>query len=456
MNILYLHGHDAGRHISPHGHSVETPHLAALAHEGVLFRNAHCAAPTCSPSRAALLTGRYAHEVGMLGLAHHGWGLNDPSQHLAPQLGKLGFETVLCGIQHEINHYHPTPGKALGYEREITPAGDNATLPEQDEHIAEAAADWLKARAKTDSDRPFMLTAGFFMPHRPFLKADPNFPYQDSRYVEVPAHLPDVPAVRADVADYHASVAHFDRCVGTILQALETSGLAEDTLVVATTDHGIAFPGMKCSLTDRGTGVFLILRGPGFSGGQVVDGMVSHLDVVPTLAQALGHPIADTLTGKPLQSLASGDLDEIHEHLFAEVTFHSSYEPMRSVRTSRYKFIRRFDPKQTTVQTTNCDQGGTKAHLLTQGWDQQSVSAHELYDLELDPNEQRNLTGDPTLAVVEQALAQRLDEWMTATDDPLLAGPIERPEQVVRTTAESWQKQQTARAARQRVDSRIS
>ena len=390
-----------------------------------MFRNAHCAAPTCSPSRAALLTGRYAHEVGMLGLAHHGWGLNDPAEHLAPRLGKLGFETVLCGIQHEINHYHATPGIALGYEREITPDAAGASLPEQDTKIAHAAADWLQARG--GGDRPFMLTAGFFMPHRKFRAADSAQPYQDSRYVKVPNHLPDVAAVRDDVADYNASVAHFDACVGIVLKALDDAGLVEDTLVIATTDHGIAFPDMKCSLTDRGTGVFLMMRGPGFSGGQIVDAMVSHLDVVPTLLAALGHP--------------------------AEVTFHSAYEPMRSVRTPRYKLIRRFDPAQKTVRATNCDNGGAKTHLMQQGWDDRPVRASELYDLELDPTELQNRSGDLGLADIECELGQRLEAWMQYTHDPLLSGPISRPEHVVRTTTKSLQEQQVARTARARSSS---
>ncbi|GAB5561558.1 MAG: sulfatase [Synoicihabitans sp.] len=446
VNILYLHCHDAGRHISPHGHAVHTPHLARLAQGGTLFRNAHTAAPTCSPSRAALLTGRTPHEVGMLGLAHHGWGLTEGSPHLAPRLREHGFETVLCGIQHEINHYHPTPGLALGYDHEITPPSDELSLAAQDECIARTAAEWLTNRPSAAA--PFLLTAGFFMPHRPFVSADPSQPYQDPRYVTVPAHLPDNAAVRQDIADYHASVAHFDQCVGVVLNGLEQSGLADDTLVIATTDHGIAFPGMKCNLTDRGTGVFLILRGPGFTGGETVDAMVSQLDVLPTILDAIGASTSPELSGRPLQPLAAGQTNQLHDHLFAEVTFHSSYEPMRSVRTDRYKYIRRFAPEQTTVQVSNCDNGPAKQHLLASGWERQRIAPIQLFDLAHDPGEAFNLAGQLDLAAVERELADQLDQWMQSTHDPLLQGAITPPPNVIATTHDSLSRQQAARRKR--------
>jgi N-sulfoglucosamine sulfohydrolase len=93
-NILYIHSHDTGRYIQPYGHNIPTPHIQKMAEEGVLFRKAFCAAPTCSPSRAALLTGQSAHSSGMLGLAHRGFSLNDYDQHLANYLKKQGYETA--------------------------------------------------------------------------------------------------------------------------------------------------------------------------------------------------------------------------------------------------------------------------------------------------------------------------------------------------------------------------
>lgn len=114
-NVLLLHTHDTGRCIQPYGYAVETPHLAAFARQGALFRQAFDCGPTCSPARAALLTGQVPHECGMLGLAHRGFGLNDPGKHLANYLRGNGYRTVLAGIQHETNDKPAT----LGYEENI-------------------------------------------------------------------------------------------------------------------------------------------------------------------------------------------------------------------------------------------------------------------------------------------------------------------------------------------------
>ncbi len=99
-NVLYLHSHDTGRYLQPYGHACQTPNLQRLAEAGVLFRNAFSAAPTCSPSRAALLTGQSPHSAGMLGLAHRGFRLRDPSQHIAHVLTNHGFASTLVGMQH--------------------------------------------------------------------------------------------------------------------------------------------------------------------------------------------------------------------------------------------------------------------------------------------------------------------------------------------------------------------
>ena len=101
MNFIYIHTHDSGREMEPYGAGCHNPALMRLAKESILFRNAHCVAPTCSPSRAAMLTGMTAHNSGMYGLAHRGFSLNDYSQHLAPYLGKHGYYTALIGVQHE-------------------------------------------------------------------------------------------------------------------------------------------------------------------------------------------------------------------------------------------------------------------------------------------------------------------------------------------------------------------
>lgn len=341
-NILYLHSHDTGRYVQPYGHGVSTPNLQRLAEEGILFRQAFCAAPTCSPSRAALLTGQCAHSSGMIGLAHRGFRLNDYRQHIVHTLRTAGYRSTLIGVQHVA----PSP-EMIGYDVVVPVASSRVA------DVAPAAEAFLRAAP----EEPFFLSVGFFETHREF---PPPGPEDDPRYVRVPAPLPDTPEVRQDMAAFHASTRELDRGIGIVLRALEEAGLSDRTLVICTTDHGIAFPGMKCNLTDHGIGVMLIMRGPGgFEGGRVIDGMVSHIDLFPTLCELLEIEPPPWLQGRSIMPLIRGETDEVNEAVFAEVTYHAAYEPQRAVRTRRWKYIRRFSDRRRPV-LPNCDDGLSK------------------------------------------------------------------------------------------------
>jgi N-sulfoglucosamine sulfohydrolase len=229
------------------------------------------------------------------------------------------------------------------------------------------------------------------------------------------------------MAGFHASARNLDKGIGTILDALDASGLAENTLVISTTDHGIAFPNMKCSLRDTGTGVSMIIRGPGeFSKPQVVDALLSQIDVFPTVCEYLNIDKPNWLTGKSFLPILKGQQKETNEAVFAEVTYHAAYEPKRSVRTSRWKYIRHFDDRNTVV-LPNCDDGLSKTFWMEKGWKAlPGVAREELYDLVFDPNEQNNLAGSKETRAIEAAanLRARLDRWMQETRDPLLKGPV--------------------------------
>ena len=405
-NILYIHSHDTGRAISPYGYAVDTPNLMNLARGGVLFRNAYCAGPTCSPSRAALLTGQTPHSAGMLGLAHRGFALHDYHQHLVHTLHRAGYETSLAGVQHvaaERDSRGREAWETIGYDLSLGEA----------ERAHETAAAYLRERA--GSEKPFFLSVGFVETHREFPELEDE---EEARYVQPPRPLPDIPAVRTDFARYKRSVAVLDEKVGHVLRALEESGLSDDTLVVSTTDHGIAFPRMKCSLTDDGIGVSLIMRGPGeFSGGRVVDALVSQIDLFPTLCELLGIEPPGWLQGKSMMPILRGEAAEVNEAVFAEVNFHAAYEPMRCVRTHRYKYIIRFDGRSAPV-LPNVDDGESKTALHEQGWF--PVEEEALYDLAFDPNESRNRASDPDSAAVLSELRATLEGWMERTADPLL------------------------------------
>ncbi|HOJ22898.1 MAG TPA: sulfatase [Armatimonadota bacterium] len=416
LNILYIHSHDTGRYVQPYGYAVETPRIQQLAEEGVLFRQAFCANPTCSASRSVLLTGRYAHSNGMIGLAHRGSRLNDYRQHLASFLSRNGYETALSGMQHEA-----ADRQLLGYERFL----DDGPGGNTQEGVARRAAAFLAER----HDRPFFLSCGFSLTHRTgrgiqWHNGEAS-PLGDPRYCRPPAPLPDLPEIRRDFADFRASVRRLDECMGIVFDALEESGLAEETLVVCTTDHGIAFPFMKCNLTDHGTGVMLILRGPGgFTGGKVVDALVSHVDIFPTLCQMAGIPQPDWLQGTSLMPLVTGDAESVRDEVFAEVNYHAAREPMRSVRTARYRYIRRYEVHPHPV-LPNCDESVSKRELLRYGWRERPQQEEALYDLIFDPNEACNVAKDPLYADALAEMRARLNRWMRETEDPLLTGRME-------------------------------
>ncbi len=413
-NIVYIHSHDTGRYVQPYGHPVTNPAYQRLAEEGIVFRQAFSAAPTCSPSRAALLTGQSPHTAGMLGLAHRGFALRDPSQHLASTLRDNGYRTVLAGVQHLV------PGKAdvnqLGYTDVRVPDDGSS------EAHARAAVQVLEEQASGGLG-PLFLDIGFSDTHRPFPEATPGA----EAYVRPPAIFPDTPETRRDFATYLASLERLDRAVGTVLDALDRTGLTESTLVVCTTDHGLAFPSMKCNLTDHGLGVLLIMRGPGgFSGGQVCDALVSHIDVYPTVCEVAGIDPPTWLQGHSLLPLVRGEASEVREEVFGEVTYHAAYEPQRSVRTSRWTLIVRYGNRERVV-LPNIDESPTKSLLLEHGWDQRPVDSIQLFDNLLDPMQVRNLATEPSHSAILAELHCRLREWMARTGDPLLDGPVPLP-----------------------------
>ena len=408
-NILYLHSHDTGRYVQPYGHPVPTPNIQHLADQGVLFRKAFCATPTCSTSRACLLTGQYGHNNGMLGLAHRGWSLNDYHQHIVHTLREAGYFSVLIGEQHIAKR-----PEIIGFDR---------VVKIETTHV-ESVAPVAMATLAEPLPEPFFLSVGFFETHRDYFEPSS---VRDALYSLPPANLPDTPETRRDMASYKASARTLDQGVGTVLAALDAQGLAENTLIIFTTDHGLAFPGAKATLYDRGLGVMLIMRGPGgFLGGRVNDALVSHLDVYPTLCDLAGVEKPSFLQGHSLLPLVGGETDSLREELFMEMTWHAAYEPQRAVRSERWKYIRRFGDRERPV-LANCDDSPSKTLLLEQGWAEQPVPFEQLYDLTFDPNEAANLLDSPDHQSIRAQLSGKLERWMEETEDPLLLGDPQPP-----------------------------
>jgi arylsulfatase A-like enzyme len=404
MNILYMHAHDIGRFASIYGAEVETPNLEQFAAAGAtVFTNAFNTAPTCSPSRAGLLTGEYPHQAGMLGLAHLGHSLTRPERHLAHWLRNNGYTTVLSGVQHVFDFNHP---ELLPYDEvmELDWSGGTAG---RDVSTAKGAVQWLE---KHDGAKPFFLSVGFFWPHVPLPEVSEGAPENRIK------PWPDVEAGRLDTAALRQAMTHTDACIGQVLDALAASRFADDTLVLITTDHGIPFPLNKATLLDRGTGVLFMLRVPGIHGPARSDALVSQLDFFPTICELTGLEPPEWLQGESLLPVLKG-VDTQREAVYLQTNHHVDYEPMRAVRTRTHKLIRHC--ADALRCRANVDATHLKDYVSAQGFFDENVPEWELYDLENDPDEQNNLAGHAEVRTLQDELQEMLTDWMRATNDPL-------------------------------------
>lgn len=413
-HILFITAHDLGRFLGCYGiATVRTPHLDAFARAGTRLTRAFATAPGCSPSRAAIATGRYPHGNGVLGLAHapFGWGLAPDVRHVAAILHEAGYETHLFGLQHVIAEEEVN---RLGFDH-VHGRGAGRGVAAQ---VAALLSHPLPGR-------PRYLEVNLEEPHRPFDQGgvEPD----DALGTWVPPYLPDDPATRADIAGLQGAIREADAAVGRILTALDEAKLAGATLVTFTTDHGIAMPRAKCTLYDAGIETALLLRWPGIGlqGGTMTD-LVSNVDLLPTLLDAIGVARPAGLQGQSFLPALRGEEASHRDTVFAEKTFHSYYDPMRAVRTSRYKLIRNFETAF-AVEVPGDVQVGSAYRANVARYVATAHPEIELYDLESDPWEERNLAGHPKVTEVQRQLNARLWRWMAETGDPLLAGPVASP-----------------------------
>lgn len=406
MNILYVHTHDTGRYIQPYDGAIKTPNLMKLAKEGTVFRNAYCCGPTCSPSRAALLTGQPPHMNGMYGLAHRGFALNDYSKHLANYLKQFGYETVLFGLQHECSR-----AENIGYDRFFVDEKDaREDLTAWDMSNADAAIAYIREK----HHKPFFMSYGLIHTHRPFREIDESI---CPDYLKLPYCIADNRESRIDFAGFVTSAMRADKCIGRVFNALKESGLEQETLIIYTTDHGIAFPFMKCNLYDTGIGVSLIIKYKGNqSAGTVKDSLVSHVDIYPTLCDILNIPKPRWLTGNSLIPILNNETDEVNEAVFSEITYHAALEPQRCIRTKRYKYICRYG-KWDNYVPSNIDGGLCKDFILSEGLLLHKPDKELLFDLSLDAAERKNLIDDENYKEIAKALKARLGDFMEKTGD---------------------------------------
>jgi N-sulfoglucosamine sulfohydrolase len=308
---------------------VKTPTFDRVAREGVLFRNAFAAAPSCTPSRASLLTGRAVHQLGEGGNL---WGFLPSRFDVYPdRLESAGYV-----IGHTRKGWGPGNFQAGGRAR--NPAGPQ--FASFDEFYKQAP-----------KDKPFCFWFGSTDPHRPYEKGTGARSGLKAEDVLVPAFLPDTPEVRSDILDYYYEVERIDREAGAIVAALERAGQLDNTLIVWTADNGLPFPRAKANLYDGGTHVPLAIRLPDkVKGGRTLDDFVVLTDLAPTLLEAAGLKPTPGMTGGSLMTLLAGQRQPGRDKVFLERERHANVRrgdlsyPARAIRTQDFLYIRNFRP----------------------------------------------------------------------------------------------------------------
>lgn len=426
-NVVLIHCHDLGRRIGCYDRDVDTPALEALADDGAVFENHFVTAPQCSPSRSSIHTGEFPHVNGLMGLAHGRWEIDDRFATLPAALAERGYETYLFGLQHAA-----TDPKSLGFEH-IFPGGARTSPVSPTDHAVNRARDVAEAfESFLSSDppgAPFFASLGFFEAHR--VRLDDRYGFDDGNYetadpadVEALPYLPDREGIRRDLAEMEGMIEAIDEAVDAVLDALEAAGLADDTAVVFTTEHGIAFPRAKGCCYDPGIEAALLMRYPGeIDGGERYEELVSNVDLFPTILEMADGTVLDDVSGQSFLPLFTDQEHYPRELVFAEMTWHDRYNPVRAVRTDRYKYIRSFWHLPDVYMTDDILMSEA-GRAVRDEFQSNPRPYAELYDLEDDPYERENLVEDDQYRHVRDELERRLVAWMRRTEDPLLSGPI--------------------------------
>ncbi len=424
-NVVLIVADDLGRDLGCYGNTaIQTPNLDALAKKGTRFSRAYATVASCSPSRASIYTGLFTHQNGQYGLQHgpHHQEAYAWVQGLPALLRAAGYFTGIIG------KVHVGPASVYQFDRELTKTkGRNVAT------FAQLAREFLGQRGQ----KPFFLIVGYQDPHRagkgfgnePFAQ-DPKETRYDPAKVLVPYHLPDQPEVRQELAEYYQSASRMDRGVGLILDVLREAGVLDDTLVIFISDNGIPFPGAKTTLYAAGVHLPLLVTGPGLPKGHVNRGLVSYVDLTPTIldwAKAAGPKYK--LPGRSFLPAIAQENPQGWDTVFGSHQFHeiTMMYPMRSIVTPKYKLIVNLIPQPNYPLSSDLWGSASWQGILKRGdkmLGQRSVAAflqrprEELYDLDSDPHELKNLAADPACAAVLADLRQRLRAWQKETNDP--------------------------------------
>ena len=430
LNIIQIVCHDLGRHLGCYGSKVRSPHLDEFAREGVLAPQAFCASAVCSPSRGCLMTGQHATTHGMVGLAHFGWNLAPDVRTLVDEFNDGGFLTVHCGFQHE---RHALKNR---YARDT----QTSWAACHTENAISDAIEFLESyRAGTENDAPFYLNIGTTDVHQSVWNKAERVelyggaaPHED---IEIPAFLPDEPPIREMMARFQASIGWLDRQCARLFAAIKKLGFGRDTLVVFTTDHGIAGMRGKGTLYDAGLETALLMQLPQeLAWRGRLDGLISNIDIAPTLLEAAGLPIPSRMQGRSFwHELGSGEPIP-QTAIFAQWNCGGlEYHPQRAIRTPDWLFIRSFEPHNLRpwAKTDEFSLRESYENSLYELWPPptQTRPEIELYNVQNDPIQTQNLALKSEFAPVVADLEAQISRWMHEVNDPVLRGETPVPTQ---------------------------
>jgi N-sulfoglucosamine sulfohydrolase len=423
-NILLIISEDNGPQLGCYGDPyAQTPNLDRLAGQGVRFERAYITQAGCSQSRASILTGLYPHQNGQIGLATWGFRMyREDTPNMPRSLKAAGYRTG------KIGKLHVNPESAFPYDMEEIPGGNFARKNLAD--YARHAETFFKA-----GEQPFFLHINYPDAHDPFLTQVDGLPRQPlaGKDVKSLSYLGiDPPELRQLMADYYNCMSRLDSLIGDLLAALDRSGKASNTIVIYLGDHGPDLLRGKRSSYEGGTRVPLLIRWPGKAKPQVRTELVSTIDLMPTVLSVSGAAAVPNLPGQSLLPVLAGEKPSWREYLFTEFHTHAAranFFPQRALHGKRYKLIENLLPDEANPDMEKIDKElpfaaaaltAAKPEVRAAYQLQQRPPRYELYDLQTDPHEFRNLAASAEHTAIFADLKKRLLAWREQTRDPLL------------------------------------
>ncbi|MEC9096849.1 MAG: sulfatase [Planctomycetota bacterium] len=416
--------------IGAYGCPIEniSPHMDGLVRSGLRFQYAHVQVGNCMPGRNVMWSGLYPHNNQVEGF----YQVSQPKhKHLVDLMKQAGYFTAIMGKTSHSTPYHPYLWDAV-----LDTAEDGSNYDKKNpSHFGEATERGIEAAANVE--KPFCLMVNVSDPHKPFFSGDgdKNQPSMivDAADVPVPGFLFDDPVVRQELALYYSSVSRADDCVGEILEALNSSGAKDDTVVVFLSDHGMPLPFAKTQLYHHSTHTPLAIRWPGITQPDTIDQqhMVSAVDLTPTILDIVGAELPK-LDGRSFAPVLRGESQTDREYVVKEYNENSgrSRDPIRAVQTKKYLYLanawsngtRVFATATTGTQTYRrmAALAGSDEHLAKRLAMYKHRVPEEFYDVEKDPDCLENLIESPEHQEMIQLQRERLLQWMRQTNDHML------------------------------------